>query len=190
MVQKNKTLWGGRFSSGPDAKVQRFTRSVHFDKRLYKEDIAGSIAHAHMLSKIGVLSSGEFRAIEKGLKQIECEIEAGSFRWKEEREDVHMNIEAALTERTPAGAKLHTGRSRNDQVATDMRLWVKNQIAIDLKLIAGMQKALIAWAARNLDVLIPGYTHLQRAQPVYLAHHLLAYVEMNEPNESALSRSR
>ncbi|KAH0533792.1 hypothetical protein FGG08_007554 [Glutinoglossum americanum] len=190
MAKKNKTLWGGRFSSGPDAKVQRFTRSVHFDKRLYKEDIAGSIAHAHMLSKIGILSTGEFRAIEKGLKQIESEIDAGTFRWKDAREDVHMNIEAALTERTPAGAKLHTGRSRNDQVATDMRLWVKNQITVDLQLLAGMQKALISWAGQNMDVLIPGYTHLQRAQPVYLAHHLLAYVEMFDRDRSRLVDAR
>ena len=178
MAQNNKTLWGGRFSSGPDEKVQRFTRSVHFDKRLYKEDIAGSIAHASMLASIGILSAGEFKAIQRGLKQIRAEIEAGTFVWKEEREDVHMNIEAALTERTPAGAKLHTGRSRNDQVATDMRLWVKNQIVVDLQLLADMQKALVSWANQNLDVLIPGYTHLQRAQPVYFAHHLLAYVEM------------
>ncbi|NJK90639.1 MAG: argininosuccinate lyase [Blastochloris sp.] len=177
---------GWRFSSGPDAKVQRFTRSVHFDKRLYREDIAGSIAHARMLSEIGVLTAKEFSAIEKGLRQIEKEIEAGTFVWSEAREDVHMNIEAALTERTPAGAKLHTGRSRNDQVATDMRLWVKHQIAVDLSLLARMQKALVQWATAQSQVLIPGYTHLQRAQPVYLAHHLLAYVEMFDRDRGRL----
>ncbi len=186
MNQKNKTLWGGRFSSGPDGKVQRFTRSVHFDQRLFREDIAGSIAHAHMLSTIGILSTGEFKAIEKGLKQIQAEIEAGTFIWQEAREDVHMNIEAALTERTPAGAKLHTGRSRNDQVATDMRLWVKNQIQIDLHLIRSLQKALVLLGENNLELLIPGYTHLQRAQPVYLAHHLLAYVEMFDRDRTRL----
>lgn len=190
MTQKSKTLWGGRFKSGPDAKVQKFTRSVQFDHRLYREDIAGSVAHAQMLNSIGILSSSELKSIEKGLSEILKEIESGQFIWKQELEDVHMNIESALTARTPAGAKLHTGRSRNDQVATDMKLWVKNQILIDLTLIRSMQKALVNLAEKNLDVCIPGYTHLQRAQPVYLAHHLLAYVEMFQRDAGRLSDTR
>ncbi|MDD5260734.1 MAG: argininosuccinate lyase [Methylacidiphilales bacterium] len=186
----SKALWSGRFSSGPDRLVQKFTKSVHYDWRLYREDIAGSLAHAQMLLKIGVLSRGEFVAIEKGLKQILSQIQEGAFPWKEELEDVHMNIESALTEITPAGAKLHTGRSRNDQVATDMRLWVKNQIERDMELLRNLQFALVNLAGRYPDVLIPGYTHLQRAQPVYFAHHLLAYVEMLDRDAGRLLDAR
>ncbi len=186
----------GRFTKGPSAEVCQYTQSVSFDWRLYRQDIAGSIAHATMLAKVRILSRTDANKIIRGLKQIEKEIERGKFRWKKELEDVHMNIEAALTARVPAAAKLHTARSRNDQVATDMRLWVKNEIE-NLKLkIKILQKALVELAERtkikktssslvtrhsSLYFLpIPGYTHLQRAQPVLAAHHLLAYVEMLE----------
>ena len=170
----------GRFARGPGADVARFTESVSFDHRLWRHDIQGSIAHAAMLRKIGVLSRAEAGAITRGLKTIAREIEAGKFRWQAGLEDVHMNIEAALTKRVPAGAKLHTARSRNDQVTLDLRLWLRDEIILLLGGIADLQRALVSLGEKNADVLIPGYTHLQRAQPVYLAHHLLAYVEMLE----------
>jgi argininosuccinate lyase len=170
----------GRFARGPGADVARFTESVSFDRRLWRHDILGSLAHAAMLRKIGVLSKAEAGAIARGLKTIARKIESGQFRWQAELEDVHMNIEAGLTRRVPAGAKLHTGRSRNDQVALDLRLWLRDEIVLQLAEIAGLQRALVSLGATNADVLIPGYTHLQRAQPVYLAQHLLAYVEMLE----------
>ena len=138
------------------------------------------MAHAEMLHKIGVLKKNEMHAIVRGLDQIGKEIAAGKFKWNPALEDVHMNIEAALTARVPAGAKLHTARSRNDQVALDVRLWLRDEITKLLGEIADLQRALVSLGERNADVLIPGYTHLQRAQPVYLAHHLLAYVEMLE----------
>ncbi|MDR1304781.1 MAG: argininosuccinate lyase [Verrucomicrobiales bacterium] len=175
---KDQALWGGRFAAAPDQLVQDYTKSVQYDWRLWRADIFGSLAHARMLREIGVLTVSEFRAIERGLREIFAEIEAGVFQWDAAREDVHMNIEAALTAKTPAGAKLHTGRSRNDQVATDLRLWVKNSIAADGDAIRALQRALVALARKYQQVILPGYTHLQRAQPVYFAHHLLAYVEM------------
>jgi argininosuccinate lyase len=170
----------GRFARDPGADVAQFTESVSFDWRLWRHDILGSLAHAAMLRKIGVLSKTEAGAIARGLKTIAREIEAGKFRWQAGLEDVHMNIEAELTRRVPAGAKLHTARSRNDQVTLDMRLWLRDEITALLGEIAGLQRALVSLGEKNSDVLIPGYTHLQRAQPVYLAHHLLAYVEMLE----------
>jgi len=179
-MKKNPVSRSGRFSRGPAAEVARFTESISFDWRLWKEDIAGSVAHATMLEKIGLLTKPELKAIEQGLRSIGQEIEAGKFRWKPELEDVHMNIEAALTQRVPAGAKLHTGRSRNDQVALDLRLWLRKEILELLDEIRGLQSVLTEFGARAVDVIIPGYTHLQRAQPVYLAHHMLAYVEMVE----------
>jgi argininosuccinate lyase len=171
---------GGRFSSDPDADVAQFTESVSFDHRLWRHDILGSLAHAAMLKKIGVLSKKELHAIIRGLDQIGNEIKAGKFKWQYRLEDVHMNLEAELTRRVPAGAKLHTARSRNDQVALDLRLWLRDVITALLGEIAGLQRALVSLGEKNAAVLIPGYTHLQRAQPVYLAHHLLAYVEMLE----------
>jgi argininosuccinate lyase len=168
----------GRFAGGPAAEVARFTESISFDWRLWKHDILGSAAHAAMLHKAGLLTRPELRALIKGLDEIYGEIDAGKFRWRPELEDVHMNIEAELTRRVPAGAKLHTGRSRNDQVALDMRLWLREEIVELLDEMAALQRALVGLAERERDVIIPGYTHLQRAQPVYLAHHLLAYVEM------------
>jgi argininosuccinate lyase len=168
----------GRFTGGPAADVAQFTESISFDRRLWRQDIAGSMAHATMLRKVGYLTQRELRAIIRGLDAIGKEIKAGKFRWQAELEDVHMNIEAALTERVPAGAKLHTGRSRNDQVALDMRLWLREQIGELRREIRLLQRALVRLGEREREVIIPGYTHLQRAQPVYLAHHLLAYVEM------------
>jgi argininosuccinate lyase len=180
MSKKSPVSRSGRFASGPAADVAKFTESISFDWRLWKHDIQGSIAHATMLQKIGVLTKKELNAIVKGLTQIAKEIAAGKFKWKPELEDVHMNIEAELTRRVPAGAKLHTARSRNDQVALDIRLWLRDEIISLLGEIADLQRALVLLGERNSDVIIPGYTHLQRAQPVYLAHHLLAYVEMLE----------
>jgi argininosuccinate lyase len=168
----------GRFTDGPAADVARFTESISFDWRLWRQDIAGSMAHATMLRQVGCLTQQELRAIIRGLDAIGKEIEAGRFRWQAELEDVHMNIEAALTDRVPAGAKLHTGRSRNDQVALDMRLWLREQMTDLQREIRLLQRAMVRLGEREREVIIPGYTHLQRAQPVYLAHHLLAYVEM------------
>ncbi len=170
----------GRFAGGPAADVAQFTQSVSFDRRLWRHDIIGSLVHADMLRKIGVLSRADRNAIVRGLEAIAREIEQGKFRWKPELEDVHMNLEAELTRRVPAGAKLHTARSRNDQVALDVRLWLRDEIVLLLGEIIDLQRALVGLGGKNSDVLIPGYTHLQRAQPVYLAHHLLAYVEMLE----------
>ena len=176
----------GRFAREVHAEVAKFTQSVSFDQRLWRQDIAGSLAHAAMLCKIGVLKKNELAAISKGLKAIAREIAAGKFRWKPSLEDVHMNIEAELTRRVPAGAKLHTGRSRNDQVALDVRLWLRDEITLLLGAICDLQRSLASLGQKNSDVFIPGYTHLQRAQPVYLAHHLLAYVEMLERDNERL----
>ncbi len=170
----------GRFHSGPDPEVARYTESVSFDWRLWEHDILGSIAHAEMLRKIGILTKNECAAISNGLIEIAREIGDGTFEWKPELEDVHMNIEAALTARVPAGLKLHTGRSRNDQVAVDMRLWLRDEIYGACLEIQTLQGALVGMAERFPNAIIPGYTHLQRAQPVYFSHHLLAYVEMLE----------
>jgi argininosuccinate lyase len=177
----------GRFAGGPAADVAAFSESISFDWRLWEQDIRGSIAHAAMLRRIGVLKPAELAAVTKGLKQIGAEIAAGKFKWKPELEDVHMNIEAELTRHVPAGAKLHTARSRNDQVALDMRLWLRDEIAALQGELRLLQKALVQLGARNADVIIPGYTHLQRAQPVYFAHHLLAYVEMVQRDFSRLT---
>jgi argininosuccinate lyase len=179
-IKKSPVSRSGRFASGPAAEVANFTESISFDWRLWRHDIIGSMAHAEMLYKIGVLKRQELFAIVRGLEAISTEIKAGKFKWKPELEDVHMNIEAELTKRVPAGAKLHTARSRNDQVALDIRLWLRDEVKALLKDIADLQRALVLLGEANDDVIIPGYTHLQRAQPVYLAHHLLAYVEMLE----------
>jgi argininosuccinate lyase len=179
----------GRFKGSPAAAVAQFTESISFDRRLWRHDIAGSMAHATMLREAGLLTRRELRAIIEGLEAIGKEIEAGRFRWQPELEDVHMNIESALTHRVPAGAKLHTGRSRNDQVVLDMRLWLREETIGLLQELRMLQRALVELGRRNQDVLIPGYTHLQRAQPVYLAHHLLAYVEMVERDRQRLQDS-
>jgi argininosuccinate lyase len=179
----------GRFASGPAADVAQFTESISFDWRLWRHDILGSMAHATMLKKIGVLTGAELKSILRGLDEIAKEIEAGKFQWKAELEDVHMNIEAELTKRVPAGAKLHTGRSRNDQVALDIRLWLREELVQLLGEIRSLQSALVELGVANSSVIIPGYTHLQRAQPVYFAHHLLAYVEMLERDLQRFSDS-
>ena len=176
----------GRFRGQPDPVAEKFGRSVHFDQRLARHDLEGSRAHAAVLAKAGILTRKEALAIRKGLDRIEREISSGKFRWKESLEDVHMNIEAALTARVGAGAKLHTGRSRNDQVATDMRLWIRETVQNDLAAISALQKALVNLGSRYRDVILPGYTHLQRGQPVLLAHHLLAYVEMLDRDKGRL----
>jgi argininosuccinate lyase len=186
MKENSPVSRSGRFEAGPGADVAKFTESISFDWRLWEYDIFGSIAHATMLQKIGVLTSAELEGIRGGLQAIGKEISEGKFQWKAELEDVHMNIESELTKRVPAGAKLHTARSRNDQVALDMRLWLRDQIIEAMREIRGLQKSLVDLADKNPDVIIPGYTHLQRAQPVYFAHHLLAYVEMLERDYSRL----
>ena len=177
----------GRFSSGPARDVAAFTESISFDRRLWRQDIQGSIAHATLLQRARILSRDELGSIVKGLERIGRDIASGRFAWREELEDVHMNIEAELTRRTPAGAKLHTGRSRNDQVALDMRLWLKEEIALAQSEIRTLQRVLVKLAEKNETVLLPGYTHLQRAQPVSMAHHLLAYTEMLERDFERLS---
>ena len=176
----------GRFTGGPGADVAQFTESISFDHRLWRHDLLGSLAHAAMLQRIGVLTRKEHGAIARGLKTIAREIEQGRFRWRPELEDVHMNLEAELTRRVPAGAKLHTARSRNDQVALDLRLWLRDEIVCLLGEIADLQRSLVTLGTKNASVLIAGYTHLQRAQPVYFAHHLLAYVEMLERDSERL----
>jgi argininosuccinate lyase len=189
-TKKRPVSRSGRFSAAPAEEVARFTESISFDWRLWRQDIEGSKAHATMLERIGLLTRQELRALNRGLEAIAKEIEAGKFRWRAELEDVHMNIEAELTRRVPAGAKLHTGRSRNDQVALDMRLWLRAEVAGLLGEIGTLQGALIDMAEAHQDVLMPGYTHLQRAQPVSLAHHLLAYVEMFARDRQRLSESQ
>ncbi len=176
----SQVTWGGRFSAGPAELMLQFSESVSFDRRLAPFDVAGSKAHSAMLAHVGLITDEERDAIHAGLDAILAEIEAGKFRWDTKLEDVHMNIEQALTKRVPAAAKLHTARSRNDQVATDMRLFFKHACGVLAEKIKGAERALLAAAEANREVLIPGYTHLQRAQPVYLAHHLFAWLEMLE----------
>jgi argininosuccinate lyase len=171
--------WGGRFSEPTDAFVERFTASVGFDQRLYHHDINGSLAHANMLNKVGILSDDEYRAIENGLEEIRTDIVDGNFDWSISLEDVHMNIEARLTAKIgDTGKKLHTGRSRNDQVATDIRLYLRDEIdAIAIELTR-LQNGMIELAEREANTIMPGFTHLQTAQPVTFGHHLLAWNEM------------
>ncbi len=172
-------MWGGRFSEATDAFVAQFTASVQFDHRLYQQDIHGSIAHATMLASVGVLTEDERDLIINGLEQIRQEIQTGVFKWRIELEDVHMNIEHCLTERIgPAGKKLHTGRSRNDQVATDIRLYLRDRIDALLPLFDRLQSGLIGLASQHTDTIMPGFTHLQTAQPVTFGHHVLAWFEM------------
>ena len=186
MKKSSPVSRSGRFGSGPGRDAAQFTESVSFDRRLWRHDLVGSIAHATMLGGIGVLTKAEARRIVRALEAIGDDIEAGRFEWNESLEDVHMNLEAELTRREPAGAKLHTGRSRNDQVALGMRMWLRDEIVELEQELRSLQQALVALGQANGDVVIPGYTHLQRAQPVYLAHHLLAYVEMIERDRERL----
>ena len=181
----------GRFSSPAAEVAQRYSESVSFDRRLYRHDIAGSIAHAAALASAGILAADEFEMITRGLREIENEIAAGTFVWDTSLEDVHMNIEAMLTKRIgPAGAKLHTGRSRNDQIALDLRLYVREEIDQIVIRLRAVQNALLLLAQKNSEVLMPGYTHLQRAQPIYFAHYLLAQLEAFERDHERLRDTR
>ena len=173
-----QVTWGGRFKDGPAGLMLAFGESVSFDQRLAPYDLQGSLGHASMLHSVGILTAEEFDQIEKGLKELAEEIKAGTFGWKIELEDVHMNLEQALREKTEAADKLHTGRSRNDQVATDVRLFFKDACSQIRSGIEHTMNALLGLAKQYATTPIPGYTHLQRAQPVTVGHHLLAYVEM------------
>ncbi len=174
-----KKPWGGRFKQITAKVVEKYTESISFDKRLWKHDIEGSIAHARMLSKQGIIPKKDADKIIKGLKEIYKEISSGSFHFREELEDIHMNIESALIQKIgDVGGRLHTARSRNDQVALDIRLYLRAEVKDIMLLLKDMSKALAEIAERNLDVIMPGYTHLQRAQPVLLAHHIMAYAQM------------
>jgi argininosuccinate lyase len=179
MQATQEKAWSGRFSEPVAELVQKYTASVSFDYRLAAFDIQGSIAHATMLHSVGVLSASDLQAIQSGLTDILAQIEAGEFQWRIDLEDVHMNIERALTEKIgDAGKRLHTGRSRNDQVATDIRLWLRAQLDTLQNLMAELHVALLDLAEANVSTVMPGFTHLQVAQPVTFGHHLLAYVEM------------
>ncbi len=174
-----KKPWAGRFTEGTAASVEDFTESVSFDWRLWSYDIQGSIAHTRMLAHQGIITKSEANTIISGLKEIQKEIEEGRFRWKKELEDVHMNIEVALIEKIgPVGGKLHTARSRNDQIALDIRLYLRDVTKQIIRDIKKFQRRLLRIAEREAETIMPGYTHLQRAQPVVLGHHMLAYVEM------------
>jgi argininosuccinate lyase len=183
--------WSGRFAEKTDRRVEEFTESISFDHRIFKQDIRGSVAHARMLQRVELLSADECRQIERVLSDIQAEIEEGRFPFVLEREDVHMHIEAALVEKLgDIGRKLHTARSRNDQVATGVKLWVREAIdRVDGRLIA-LQRALVGAASRHRSVILPGYTHMQRAQPVLAPHYFLAYVEKLERDRSRLADCR
>lgn len=172
-------MWGGRFAAGPDALMEAINASIDFDKRLYAQDIAGSKAHAQMLADQGIITPDDAAAITKGLDQIKGEIEAGDFTFSRALEDIHMNVEARLKEiiGDPAG-RLHTGRSRNDQVATDFKLWIRDRLDLTCAQIKELQRAFVGQAETEADTIMPGFTHLQTAQPITFGHHMLAYVEM------------
>lgn len=172
-------LWGGRFSKNTDDNVNDFNSSIRFDKRMYKEDIAGSIAHATMLGKCGIISAEDSEKIVTGLKEVLSDIESGKSEFMIDAEDIHMNVETMLTEKIgEAGKRLHTGRSRNDQVALDIRMYLKEEISGIKDMLANLEHTLLNLAKQHLDTIMPGYTHLQKAQPITLAHHLMAYFEM------------
>jgi len=190
MSSENKP-WAGRFTEATDAFVEAFTASVDFDKRLAPFDIQGSIAHATMLERIGILTEKESKAIIEGLEAILADIERGDFHWAIELEDVHMNIEARLTARIgEAGKKLHTGRSRNDQVATDVRLYLRAEIDVITQVLLRLESALLDLAERKADAIMPGFTHLQVAQPITFGHHMLAWFEMLERDRDRLADCR
>jgi len=183
--------WGGRFSEPTDAFVERFTASVGFDQRLYHHDITGSLAHARMLAKVGVLTEQERDQIIEGLKEVRADIEAGRFEWSVSLEDVHMNVESALTEKIGiTGKKLHTGRSRNDQIATDIRLYLRDEIDAIAAELTRLQQGLLDLAEREADTIMPGFTHLQSAQPVTFGHHMMAWYEMLDRDHSRLMDCR
>jgi argininosuccinate lyase len=191
MNEQTSKPWAGRFNEPTDAFVEAFTASVGFDQRMYKQDIAGSIAHASMLAKVGVLTEQECKLIVDGLKAIELDIDNGQFNWSIELEDVHMNIEARLTDRIGGvGKKLHTGRSRNDQVATDIRLYLRDQIDLITAELLRLQTALLDLASVHAETIMPGFTHLQTAQPITFGHHLLAWFEMLQRDRMRLADCR
>ena len=178
-LDKKSQAWSALFSEPMSDLVKRYTSSVFFDKRLWQADIQGSLAHAEMLAAQGIIAAQDLADIERGMAQIVADIEAGRFEWKLDLEDVHLNIEARLTQLVgDAGKRMHTGRSRNDQVATDVRLWLRGEIDLISALLATLQQALLDLAAQHTQTILPGFTHLQVAQPVSFAHHVLAYVEM------------
>jgi len=178
-TQKGQTMWGGRFSAQPGALMQAINVSIDFDKRMANQDIQGSKAHAAMLAAQDIISEDDYRAIDKGLDEIKVEIESGAFIFKAELEDIHLNIENRLKEKIgDAAGRLHTGRSRNDQVATDFRLWVRNHLDLFDHQLETLMRALLAQADANTDTIMPGFTHLQSAQPVTFGHHMMAYLEM------------
>ena len=182
-----KKPWAGRFKGSTSKSVERFTESISFDHRLWKYDIEGSIAHAKMLGRQAIISQEDSAKIVEGLRGLAQEIESGKFRFREDLEDIHMNIESALIRKIgEAGGKLHTGRSRNDQIALDLRLYLREETKKILTLVKDFQQTLLKIAAKHLDSVMPGYTHLQRAQPVLLSHHLLAYVEMFQRDKDRL----
>ena len=179
MKDEHKKAWSGRFQGKTDPVVERFTASLSFDQRLYPYDIQGSIAHAKMLGSVGLISKKEMAALIKGLEEIRDDLGRGEFTFDEAYEDIHMNIEARLIQKLgPVGGKLHTARSRNDQVALDVRLFLRDEIQDILRRLRALQKAVLVKARRHMDVRMPGYTHLQRAQPVLFSHHMMAYFEM------------
>ncbi|MCK9296634.1 MAG: argininosuccinate lyase [Desulfobulbaceae bacterium] len=178
-MTNEKKLWGGRFTGKTAASVEAFTASIHYDRRLFRQDIAGSQAHAKMLVRQGLITAEEGEQIRKGLAEIEQEIEQGVFVFRPELEDIHMNIEKALADRIgPAGARLHTARSRNDQINLDLRLYLREETERLVELLTGVRRSFVRLARRYLGAVMPGYTHLQRAQPVLISHHMLAYYEM------------
>jgi argininosuccinate lyase len=178
-LDKKSEAWSALFSEPMSDLVKRYTASVFFDKRLWEADITGSLAHAEMLAAQGIISEADHASIRHGMGVIRSEIESGAFEWKLDLEDVHLNIEARLTQLVgDAGKRLHTGRSRNDQVATDVRLWLRGEMDVITGLLAELQRSLLSVAEKNADVILPGFTHLQVAQPVSFGHHMLAYVEM------------
>ncbi|MES9955853.1 MAG: argininosuccinate lyase [Sedimenticola sp.] len=184
----DKKLWSGRFNEPTDAFVEAFTASVEFDQRLYKYDIQGSIAHATMLAKSGILTEQERDSIIGGLERVQQRIDSGDFEWSVELEDVHMNVESALTDDIgDNGKKLHTGRSRNDQVATDIRLYMRDEIELIRAEIKRLQEALLEVAEREADTIMPGFTHLQTAQPITFGHHMMAWFEMLERDRERLA---
>jgi argininosuccinate lyase len=184
-------MWGGRFAEGPDAIMQAINASIGFDKRLYAQDIAGSRAHAAMLAATGILTDSDAQAIGEGLLTVLSEIETGAFQFKVELEDIHLNVESRLTEIVgEAGKRLHTGRSRNDQVAVDFRLWVRDQCDAAVAGLTGLMQAFVAQAETGADWVMPGFTHLQTAQPVTWGHHMMAYVEMFARDRSRFADAR
>src|SRR5471032_3392788 len=188
---RSNTMWGGRYKLGPSEIMEKINASIGFDKRLYAQDIAGSLAHAEMLVARGILTAKDGAAIKRGLKQVEGEIESGRFKFSTKLEDIHFNVEARLTDLIgPAGGRLHTGRSRNDQIALDVRLWVRDTIDKVEAMLQDLQAALIARADQYSATIMPGFTHLQTAQPITCGHHLMAYVEMFGRDRSRFADAR